>query len=295
MSCNCISNLISIADGEFYFSPGAKTAAQANQNGFVKFACLDQLATEVEVDIKEKTMSCRGRRRKVDKKNRLMTIKYKPTLAALGYNAATLLNFGDPDHDFGSEDPDNRQTALSAVAGQALAFDEANAGVAYKHGRSIQLKDANGNDVTDIEQLTLVGSQAQYGAALDNTDLVEGIDFELDKKLGMVTFNRDIANDTIIPTITSIEIDGNSVEFLKRIAPFKKSIYEGIARIYFFDDDDSSLFMKHIDFYCSLHPTTAPTAGEDYMTAEVEIEVLDTNLTSSLYVRPDKDFTDRVI
>lgn len=292
--CACNERQMIIGDAEFFFSPDASSAAAALASGYQKFCAVDELGLSTETEVKSKSIACRGQKRKVKSVNRMMGLKYKLTLAELGPKQLAMVYFGDPDYTF-ADAAHNGQAALVATAGTPWNFDVANGGTAYKAGRYMAVRSAAGKEVTDLTALTLTGADAQYGAAGNSTALVEGIDYSVDLKTGLVTFSRAINGDVITPTITAKAITSDSDEFLTRIRVMSKATHKGMARLYVWDDDaKSNLALRHTDFHCQVTVSTAPTFKDDFATVEIEVEVLDI-VPSDIYCRPDVDLFDNVI
>jgi len=281
---------IAILDSEFYFSPGAQTAAHARQIGFDRFTAVEKASSTVETDIKKKKLPRRGAMLEVKTTNRGMGIKYGLTLAEVGASSLPFMYFADPNYDWGAERKDNTQVALSAVQGAPFNFDIGNGGNEYLHNRWHEVYDAAGNRVTHLEALTLVGGNAVYGAAQDGVALEEGIDFEVDLLSGRFRISRSITDDVITPTITSKAITQSSDAYLQRLSVYSNPTFRGIASLELYDDDGE--FLRHDLFRAEVHVTEGFSVSEDYATIGVEVCALDVCERSSIYVRPNVDFLD---
>ena len=288
MGCCTNDRQIAIVDSEFFFAPNARTSAQARQIGFDKYCAIEKAGSSVETDTKTKRLPCRGAMTEVKNTNRLMALMYQLTLAEVGPKAIQLQYFADRDYNWGAETADNTQSALAAIEGNPYNFDIANSGNAYTHNRWLPVLTTAGVEITDLEVLTLVGTQSVYGPAGNSTTLVEGIDFEVDHKSGLFRLSRSVSDDVITPHITCQEILQTSEEYMKKYKVFSKPTMRGIGRLQLFDEDD--LFVKHDDFFCEVKVTEGWQASEDFATVGVEVKVLDINQSSNIYCRPDVDF-----
>lgn len=293
--CSCNERQMIIGDAEFYFCQGAGSIADARARGWQKYCAVEELGIATETEVKSKSIACRGQKRKVKSINRMMGLKYKLTLAELGPRQLALVYFGDANYNFGNEQPNNIQAALVAVAGTPFNFDVTAGGTQYELGRWLALRNAAGKEVTDLTALTLTGGQAHYGVAHNSTALVEGVDYSVDMKTGLVAFAYAIDEDTITPTITAKAITQSSDEYLARIRVMSQATHQGMARLYVWDDDaKSNLALRHLDFHAQVTVSSAPTFKDDFATVEIEVEVLDI-VPSDIYCRPDVDVFENVI
>lgn len=284
-----------IGDAEFFFCMGAGSVGEARARGWQKYCAVEELGIATETEVKSKSIACRGQKRKVKSVNRMMGLKYKLTLAELGPRQLALVYFGDADYDFGAEQANNVQTALVAAAGMPFNFDLTDGGSDYQLGRWVALRNVAGKEVTDLTALTLTGGQAHYGVNHNSTALVEGVDYSVDMKTGLVSFSRAIDEDTITPTITAKQIAQGSDEYLARIRVMSQATHQGMARLYVWDDDaKSNLALRHLDFHAQVTVSAAPTFKDDFATVEIEVEVLDI-VPSDIYCRPDVDLFENMI
>lgn len=274
--------------GQLFMARKARTAAEAIAQGFEDFQLVDEIQIIPKSETRDKYVTNRGRKVLGKSSNRMIDDSYETTLGQLGYRNLGILYHGNPDYDWGAEAADNAQTGLSAVAGTAWNFNTGSSGVANVVGRWYPIRAASGTPHTDITACTFAGALSAYGSGGASTTLAEGIDYVLDKKLGMVQFKKSISNDTITPTITSKTISATSKEYLKKIKPGQLATIDGIFRVLFWDDeDDSNLAFHHQDFYGRLSANGGPTANDDFMSLKVTIKVIQPGI---VLARPDAEF-----
>jgi len=189
------------------------------------------------------------------------------------------------------------RAALANVAGTAYNFDTGAAGVASVKGKGFQLLDANGNLAHDLAAVTVTGGNAVYGAGADSASLAEGIDYEVDLKLGYITFRDVIDDDVISINLTAPAIaEGTVLGYMQKLKPGSKFTHRGFGNLYAFDDDEEdNLAFKHLDFQFEMTATSGPTLGDDEF-GEVEVEIVIINpQRSDLYARAGVDAWGNVI
>lgn len=274
--------------GQLFFCRGADTEAEAIARGLEDYQLIDEIGITTRGDVREKMIVNRGKRRLGKASSKATEESYTITFGQLGFRNLAMLFNADIDRDWGGEAADNIQTGLSATAGSAWDFDAGSDGSPNNVGRWYPVLNASGTRVRDITAITLAGVKAVYGAAGSATALAEGIDFNVDLKLGLIQFLTSIDDDVITPTITSKTITAGSVEYLKKLVPGETAFIEGIACLHFWDDDDEdNLALSHEYFLARLQPTTGPTFNDDYATCQATLKVLE---EGRILARPDSDY-----
>lgn len=217
-----------IGTGEFCFSEGAISPADAQARGYLDFGNIVAFTPEANLSKEEHQGSYRGVRRA--DKTVVTENGFSWKIRVDEYNRKNLeLLFS------ASATTGHTQTALSAVAGAVLAF----ATLAAKIGYWYDLRKADGSRLFDVTAVTIAGK-------------VEGTDFVIDQKLGRIRFLTAQAAD-LTPTITAPAIVAGSAGSFLGLTPLQDPVKQGYGRLYIYDqDDENKLVMAHLDFKCEL-------------------------------------------
>src|SRR6266480_53132 len=199
-----------IGTGEFNFSQGALSAADARARGFLDFGNIVAFTPEVNATKQEHVGSYRGIRR-IDKTVVTETkIIYK--LQCDEWNLQNLRIL------FGATDTaGHAQTILSAATGQPWAFNTTPAVI----GKWYDILKADGTRLRDLTSVTIA-------------TLVEGTDFVLDLKLGRIKF-LTAQSISLTATITCPAIvAGNEGSFFG-LLPGQAPVQSGYGNIIVYD------------------------------------------------------------
>lgn len=217
-----------IGTGEFSFSEGAISPANAQARGFLDFGNIVALTPEPTTTKEEHQGSYRGVRRSDKTVVTENALSYK--IRVDEFNRKNLeIMFG------ASATTGHTQASLSAVAGSALAFDVTAAKIGYWY----DLLTAGGARVYDVTSVTIA-------------TLVEGTDFVIDQKLGRIRFLTAQAVSRV-PTLTVPAIVAGAAGSFLGLTPMADPVKQGYGRLVIFDqDDDNKVVLQHIDFSCEV-------------------------------------------
>lgn len=224
-----------IGTAEFSFSEGAISAADAQLRGWLDLGNLVAFTTEPEVTREEHLGSYRGQRRADRQIVTENKVRYKLRSDEFNKKLMEFLYSG-------TATTGHTQAALSAVAGQVLAF----ATTAAKIGYWYDLKTAAGARLRDVTSVTI-------------TALVEGTDFVIDSKLGRIRFLTAQVAD-LTPTITAPVIAAGDAGSFFGIKPLQDPVRQGYGKLVVFDQFDSNkVVWEHEAFQCEV---TVDSGGE---------------------------------
>ena len=253
-----------IGTGEFAFSDGAISPANAQQIGWLDFGNVVAFTPETNLNKEEHQGSYRGVRRADKTVVTENGFNWKIRLDEWNRKNLEILFAATPTTGF-------TQAALSAVAGQVLGFTANPAKIGYWY----DLKSAAGARLLDITSVTIAAK-------------VEGTDFVIDQKLGRIRFLTAQAAD-LTPTITAPAIAANTSGSYMGLTPLADPVKQGYGRLYIYDQDDTNkLVLAHLDFSCEV---TMDSANEIDGTAFTDL-TLDVKVGSDVgvvYVRDSND------
>lgn len=233
---------ILVGTGEFSFSEGATSLADAAAKGYIDVGNVRSIAIQPEKEMVSHYGSYRGIRKKDKTIVTQSDLKYLVRLDEWKLDNLLFLFYG------------TKKTALTQAAiSSATAIDDlefsATAGVV---GRWYPLLN-NGVPVREILTLTI-------------PTLTEGTHYELDKKLGRIRFLSEQSAD-LTPTVTTAEITA-----LQTLEPLKKLSREGYCRLTLWDQHDTDiLVLDHDGFKGEISINNQPEIAGD---AEAELELL---------------------
>lgn len=253
-----------IGTGEFTFSEGATSAADAQSRGWLDFGNIVAFTPEAALTKEEHMGSYRGVRRA--DKTIITENGFSWKLRCDEWNRKNLeILFS------GSSATAHTQLIQTAASGQAFAFDV----VAAKIGYWYDLKTAAGLRLFDITTVTIATK-------------VEGTDFEIDEKLGRIRFLTAQAA-ALTPVITAPAIVAGASASFRGITPLQDPVKQGYGRLYLYDQDDTNkLVLAHLDFSCEV---TMDSASEIDGTSFTDM-TLDVKIGSEVgvvYLREDND------
>jgi hypothetical protein len=251
-----------IGTGEFSFSEGSTTVAEAILNGYRDFGNIKAFTPASEKTEVTHKGSYRGKLI-VDKIVRTeTTVSYTLQCEEWDVNKLRMLFFGE----LGSG---NAQAAKAAADVDDLEFTVGTPAVA---GRWYQLTDG-GEALMHLTTVTIA-------------TLTEGTDFDVDLKLGRVKFAA-AHTTTLTPTVTSSAITSSDATFMNSFAALADAApVEGIGRLVCYDqNDDSIIAFDHREFKCTL---TVESAGAIDGTnfSELQLKVtINADLPGTVFVR----------
>lgn len=262
-----IRALVVGATVEFSFAEAPIGTALASIGGplypFKDFGNLSGLDVGSEMESEKRITSFRGVRREISSEPTLTRLAYKlkspeadPVKLAIAFNA--------------SEGGAYTQTALAAVAGQALDFTTAAAII----GQWYQLRTTGGVSVRNVTALTIATK-------------IEGTDFVVDKELGRIRFLTAQAA-SLTPTITTAAVTADPSDLAMNILnPMQKPIRRGYGRIIVFDRDaKNKVVLDHYDFSCEIILDGSGLNAQDgKAAAETSLMVTVTDQQGTMLVR----------
>lgn len=230
-----LHNLIAllIGTGEFSFSEGATSVADAQARGYLDFGNIVAFTPEAALTKEEHMGSYRGVRRA--DKTVITENGFSYKLRCDEWNKKNIeLLFS------ATATTGHTQAALSAVAGAVLGFTAVPAKVGYWY----DLKTAGGARLFDVTTVTI-------------TAKVENTDFVIDGKLGRIRFLTPQAAD-LTPTITAPAIVAGAAASFLGMTPLADPVKQGYGRIFLYDQNDANkLVLAHVDFSCEVSVDSA--------------------------------------
>jgi hypothetical protein len=217
-----------IGTGEFCFSEGAISPADALARGYLDFGNVVAFTPEANLNKEEHQGSYRGVRRA--DKTVVTENGFSWKIRVDEFNRKNLeLLFS------ASATTGHTQAIQSAAAGLVLGFTAVPAKIGYWY----DLRTAGGARLFDVTSVTITGK-------------VEGTDFVIDQKLGRIRFLTAQAAD-LTPTITAPAIVAGSAASFLGLTPLQDPVKQGYGRLYIYDQNDNNkLVMAHLDFKCEL-------------------------------------------
>lgn len=243
-----------IGTGEFSFSEGAVSAADAQAKGFLDFGNIVAFTPEAAVTKEQHQGSYRGVRRADRTVITENAFSYKLRCDEWNRKNLALLYGATPT-------TGHTQAALSAVAGAALGFTA----VAAKIGYWYDLLTVGGTRVYDITAVTIATK-------------IENTDFSVDYKMGRVRFLTAQAAD-LVPTITAPAIVAGAAGSFLGMTPLADPVKKGWGRLIVFDQESTNkVVYQHVDFSCEV---SLDSASEIDGTAFTDL-TLDVRITDSV-------------
>lgn len=246
-------NALLIGTGEFSFSEGATSAANAQVRGWLDFGNMQSFSVEPDITKEEHVGSYRGVRRTDKTVVTKQQIKYKLKLDEFNLKNVERM-FG------GSSTTGHTQAIISAVAGETFGFT-ANPGVI---GKWYDIKKSTGARLRNLTSVTMsIGT--------------EGTNFVLDLKMARIKFLTAQASDNV-PTITCAAIvAGDAYSFLG-ITPLLAPVLSGYGKLIVFDQYSSNIIvMEHENFSCDVSlDGNAEINGTGFSELSLDILVTDT-------------------
>lgn len=217
-----------IGTGEFCFSEGAISPADAQVRGYLDFGNIVAFTPEAALNKEEHQGSYRGVRRA--DKTVVTENGFSWKIRCDEWNRKNLeLLFS------ASAAAGHTQLVQSAATGAILGFTA----VPAKIGFWYDLKTSAGLRLFDLTAVTIATK-------------VEGTDFVIDQKLGRIRFLTAQAAD-LTPTITAPAIVAGSASSFLGLTPLQDPVKQGYGRLYIYDQNDNNkLVMTHLDFKCEL-------------------------------------------
>lgn len=242
-----------IGTGEFAFSEGAISAANAQQIGWLDFGNVVAFTPEAALNKEQHQGSYRGVRRADKTVVTENGFTWKIRVDEFNRKNLELLFAANPT-------TGHTQTVLSAVAGQILGFTANPAKIGFWY----DIKKADGTRLFDITSVTIAAK-------------VEGTDFVIDQKLGRIRFLTAQAAD-LTPTITAPAIVTGSAGSFLGLTPLADPIKQGFGRLYIYDQDDTNkLVLAHLDFSCEVTMDSANEIdGTAFTDLTLNVQVTDT-------------------
>lgn len=233
-----------IGTGEFKFSEGAISAADAQARGWLDFGNIVAFTPEPATTKEEHQGSYRGVRRADKTVVTENALSYKLRVDEFNKKNVQILYGASASAGF-------TQTALSAASGKVLGFTAVPAKIGYWY----DLLKSDGSRVFDLTAVTIAAK-------------VEGVDFQVDYKLGGIMFLTAQAAD-LTPVLTAPAIIAGAAGSFMGLTPMADPVKQGYGRLIIFDqNDDNKVVLQHIDFACEL---TLDSANEIDGTAFTDI------------------------
>ncbi|AHF92491.1 hypothetical protein OPIT5_29280 [Opitutaceae bacterium TAV5] len=254
---------------QLLFSAGATTRAQALARGYLDMGCFNGAEFKAEVAKTEVIKSYRGR--SFLARNIPGIMKHGYDLATNEFSDARKIRFAL----LGEDTDPFTQLALPATEVDPLVFSVQAPAI---HNLWYPVTRTTGGVTRQIREIE----------ALTFPDLVEGVDFIVDPKLGLVRFINAAALPVaeIAPTVTAPAITGADHPLgLKAVKPLTRGSYSGYARFLIWDGNEQQpLVMDHQDFSCELSLSGPPTISRDSL-SELKILVTITHDQGLVYYR----------
>lgn len=238
-----------LATGEFKFSDGATSVADAGAKGFRDIGNLVLVGLTPE----KQEVSHKGSYRGVRRKDKTFIIeaglKYKLQADELGPKNLMFALFGEETTGF-------TQSAQTAVSGDAFNFDTVAAVIGFWY------------------PLTISGARVREITTVTIATLVEGTDFELDKKLGLIRFLTAQSVDRT-PVITAPAVTAGSTAALTGITPLAETVRRGYGELALFNDNHpNDLVLHHTGFACDVYfDSMDDITGEEVTKQTLIVEV----------------------
>jgi hypothetical protein len=122
------------------------------------------------------------------------------------------------------------------------------------------------------------GAQVREITAITITDLVEGKDYLIDAKLGLIRFINEatLPVEEITPVLSAPAITAEHPLGLRSVRPMTRGFWKGYARLLVWDQDpNQNLVLDHQNFSCEISLSSPPSFTHDAL-AELKIRVTDT-------------------
>lgn len=222
-----------IGTGEFSFSEGATSAADANARGWLDFGNIVALTPEATLTKESHMGSYRGVRRPDKTVVTENTIRYKLRCDEWTRKNVELLFSAN-------STTGHTQAALSAANGQTLGFTANPAKLGYWY---------------DLK--TEAGARLRHITAVTIATLIEGTDFEVDYVLARVMFRTAQAAD-LVPVITAPVIVAGDAKAFLGLKPMQDSVKQGYGKLVIYDQLDSNkVVLEHENFSCEVSVDSA--------------------------------------
>jgi hypothetical protein len=134
-------------------------------------------------------------------------------------------------------------------------------------------------DVLDIN-----GARVRDLTAVTFASKAEGVDFEVDYKLGRVRFLTS-QTASVTPSITAAAIASGDANSLYGLTPLSQNVFQGIGRLVVFDENRrNQIALAHEDFGCEVEiDGGADVKTDDYSDLSLMVSV--TNPLGKHYIR----------
>ena len=251
-----------LGTAEFSFCEGANTVAQAAALGFRDFGNLKAFSSTPGGDDKNHKGSYRGTVRTDRRKQVGLELGYKLTGDEFHGLSLALLWLGT--NDTGSF---FTQTALAAVPGGAITFS---AGSPSSPLKWYDLFSSTGTRVRNLTAVTIATK-------------TEGVDFEVDYRLGRIRFIT-AQTAAVTPTLSAAAIAAGDPLSMFRITPVTAGVKSGMGRLNVFEENPTTggLVLAHEDFSCDLSVDGNPDLKNDDW-SDYSVNVLITSLAGAVY------------
>ena len=206
-----------------------------------------KITVNTNVETTEITRAKRGVNRSMDDRIQNITIAYDMELNLLSLAALNVAVFGKA----GTSAGDNSRSTDTPVI-LNFDFDAGDDGIAADVNKWYPLRSAT-ERYRDVNSVSLIGTQSAYGSSGSSISLVEDVDYELDKQLGLVKFKTAIADDVISGTTSITGITATSKGYMKSVTPFQRTKWSGIGDLQIYDED-GTLIWRHTQFAVDLIP-----------------------------------------
>lgn len=248
-----------LGTGEFSFSPGATSLADARAKGFIDFGNVKVLTPQPKIDTIDHKGSYRGK---------LITDKKFATGALLVYGIV-------------SDEFDRNKYKIAVGGIDATNFTQ---GAQVAQNGDVLHFDTTAAVIGRWYDLLISGAHAMELTALTIATLVENTDFVVDYKAGRVRFLTAQAVART-PVITANAVVAGNAANLKGITPLDTLITSGYGRIAVYDDTHANkLVYLHEDFSCQVYLDGNGLKGFDGTTInEINLGIQVGNILGTLY------------
>jgi hypothetical protein len=255
---------LTIGTGEFSFSPGATSAANARARGYIDFGNVAALTPAVEPTKEEHFGSYRGVRRKDRVVVTENSLQYQLRCDEWNRQIIEILMGA-------STTTGHTQAIQTAAAGEVLGFTATPAVI----GRWYEIRTSAGLRLRTLTTVTITGK-------------VEGTDFDLDLLLGRIRFKTAQAAD-LTPTITAPAITADTAASFLGLIPLADPVKSGYGRLVLYDqDDDNKVILDHQEFSCDVSvESVSEVDGTGFTDMTINVDVTDT--PGVMFVRNDND------
>lgn len=240
---------------EFLFSENAITKADAYKKGMRRLGNITGMTPEINQTDLSSNFAENGVMREVKNRIQSFGLRYSLTLNTHDLETLALFYAADKAEAF-------IQTALAADDMDAIAFSEDEPSI-RGHWYPVLVDGVRARHITTL--------------ALEDatpTELVEGTDYRLARKHGMIQFLTE-QDGAISGTVTASEVTAADPEFMNALKPLAVANRAGYGWIHIYDQEGSNnLIASHEAFRCSIRPaTTSERAGGTEATHQFTVHV----------------------